>query len=258
MDNSNGYTLSVSTAMISIPATDKGTLQAFVATPAGAGPHPGIVMGMEAMGLNVFNLEVAEKLARLGYVTIIPDYYRGQGPANPNYYDDFAEVMAAIDSLDFRQGTYDQFAAAAWLRSNPRVDRSRIAVWGYCTGGTLSMLTASLDRDFAAAVLFFPSQPVFEELTPKRPSHPMDLVWNIACPVLIIYGDQDPLMPPERLADLRQRLEQWDIQHTIAIYPGATHAFSSPAPAMHEPRAAAESWQTATAFVNQHCPVTVR
>ena len=240
----------VVTRTIRLPTKDGGEVSAFVAEPAAPGPHPAIVFGAEAMGPNAFGREVATRAAAQGYVTITPDYYRGEGPSRPDDYSDFTEVMAAIGNLDFRAATFDLLAGFDWLAAQPQVDARRIATWGYCTGGTLSLLAACLERRLAATVLYFPSQPVFEALTPKRPTHPIDLVWSLGAPVLVIYGDRDPIMPPERLAELRRRLEQWDIPHEIRIYEGAGHAFSAPAPHMHNAAAADASWRDAMAFLD--------
>jgi carboxymethylenebutenolidase len=243
--------MDVLTRTIVLPARDGGQVSAFVAEPQAGGPHPGIVFGAEAMGPNRFGRRVASEMAALGYVTITPDYYRGSGPSQPDNYDDFTEVMAAIEALDFRRATFDLLAGLDWLQAHPQVDPQRCATWGYCTGATLSMLAASLERRLAAAVLFFPSQPRFEALTVKRPSHALDLVWSIACPVLLICGDQDPVLPPAVLADFRQRFEQWGVRHEIRVYPGAGHAFSADAPHMRNAEADAASWAAATAFLTE-------
>jgi carboxymethylenebutenolidase len=123
-----------------------------------------------------------------------------------------------------------------------------VGVWGYCTGGTLAWLTASLRRDLAVAILFYPSQPVFESLSATRPAHSIDLVWNIGCPVYFVYGDRDAVMPPERLAELRGRLELWGIDHTIRIFPGCGHSFGAPIPGRHNPGAYQQAWHEAVAF----------
>jgi carboxymethylenebutenolidase len=83
-------------------------------------------------------------------------------------------------------------------------------VWGYCTGATLAMLAASLDRQLAAGVLFFPSQPTFPELTPKRPVQPIDLLWNVACPMQLLIGENDFLF--DLIPEFRRRSEQWHIE----------------------------------------------
>ena len=237
------------TRTVTLAGHDGGAVEALVVEPASGGPYPGVVFGAEAMGPNRFGRKVASELAALGHVTITPDYYRGRGPSRPDDYSDFTEVMAAIDALDFRQATFDVLAGADWLRAQPQVDAARTAVWGYCTGASLAMLAASLERRFAAAVWFFPSQPVFPELTPKRPTHPMDLIWSISCPVMMIYGDQDPIMPPDRLAEMRRRFEQWGVPHDIRIYEGAGHAFGADNPAMRNEAADTASWADATRFL---------
>jgi carboxymethylenebutenolidase len=239
----------VKTRTIDLNGRDGGRIAAFVAEPDTPGPHPAIVFGAEAMGPNRFGRQVAADMAALGYVTITPDYYRGEGPSQPDNYEDFTEVMAAIDGLDFRRATFDVLAGVDWLRGQPQVDPLRVAAWGYCTGATLALLAASLDRGLAAAILFFPSQPRFEALTAKRPSHALDHIWSIACPVLLISGDQDPILSPAILAEFRERFERWGIRHDIRVYPGAGHAFSAEAPNMHHAEAAAASWTAATDFL---------
>ena len=137
--------------------------------PAGAGPFPGVVLGAEAFGINQFILDVQERLVGLGYAAAVPDYYHGDGPTRPESYDDFAEVTEHISRLDFTCGARDLAEAVDAVRATEGVDPGRVAVWGYCTGGTLAWLAASMRGDVAAAVLFFPSQPKFHELGPATP-----------------------------------------------------------------------------------------
>jgi carboxymethylenebutenolidase len=243
----------VKTRTIQLAASDGVNIPAFVAEPQGAGPFPAVTFGAEAMGINSFNRGVATDLAARGYVTIVADYYRGRGPSNPENYDDFTEVMTAIEALDFRQATFDVLAGADWLRAHPQVDPLRIAVWGYCTGGTLAVMAACLDRNLAAAVWFFPSQPTFEQLTVKRPAHAIDMVWSITCPVIVIYGsiEADHIAANGIMGRLRDNFDKWKIRNEIRIYPGAGHAFSAPTPKMHNAEATRNSWADATAFLER-------
>ena len=231
--------------------SDQGTVPTLVYKPPAQGRHPAIVLSAEAFGINAFTRRVAGELAEQGYVVIVPDYYRGKGLKNPESYTDFTEVMEFIERLDFGQGTHDVMAAVDYARQQPEVDSDRVGVWGYCTGGTLAMLTASLDRSLGAAVLFFPSQPTFPELTPTRPVQPIDMLWNVACPVLLIIGDQDEglfNLAPE----FRRRFEQWHVENEIKIYEGAGHAFSAPVPPLRNDAADKASWADALAFAARH------
>jgi carboxymethylenebutenolidase len=213
-----------------------------------AGPLPALAIGAEATGVNRFIRDAARGLARAGFAVVVPDYYRGEGPADPEDYRDIEEIMRHVGRLDFRRATYDLMAAIDFLQRHPAVDAGRVGVWGYCTGGTLALLTACLRRDVALTVLFYPSQPVFGELSATRPAHPVDLVWNLNCPLFLVYGGQDPVMPPDLLATLRGRLAQWGIDHTIRIFPGCGHSFGAPIPGRHEPVAYQQAWAEAIAF----------
>jgi carboxymethylenebutenolidase len=234
---------------VTLPS-DSGTVPVLVYEPSGRGQHAAIVVSPEAFGVNEFTRKVASELAEAGFVALVPDYYRGNGLQDPESYTDFTEVMEFIDQLDFGQATHDVMAAVEYARSLRRVDPARVGVWGYCTGSTLAMLAASLDRRLAAAVLFFPSQPTFPELTPKRPLQPIDMLWNVACPVLLIMGDQDFLF--DMVPEFRRRFEQWRIPHDIKIYEGAGHAFSAPVPPLRHDAADKASWADALAFVGEH------
>jgi carboxymethylenebutenolidase len=216
------------------------------------GPLLAFAIGAEATGVNRFIHDVGRDLADRGFVSVVPDYYRGAGPANPEDYTDTDEIMRHIGRLDFRLATYDLMAAVDLLEGHPAVDPRRVGVWGYCTGGTLTLLAACLRHDVALAVLFYPSQPVFDELSATRPAHPVDLVWNLNCPVFFAYGEQDPLMPPELLAKLRQRLRQWGIEHTIRIFPGCGHSFGAPIPGLHAPVSYQQAWDEALSFAADH------
>jgi carboxymethylenebutenolidase len=222
-----------------------------VYVPAGPGRRPAVVLSPEAFGINTFTKEVSSKLAEAGYVVVVPDYYRGNGLKNRESYTEFTEVMHFIDNLDFVGATHDVMAAIDYARTLPEVQADKIVVWGYCTGATLALLAASLDRRLAASVLFFPSQPTFPEITVSRPVQPIDMLWNVAAPMLVIYGDEDPIAPAEMIAAIRQRLEQWHVPHEINIYPGAGHAFSAPVPPMRNHDADVVSWADALEFLSR-------
>jgi carboxymethylenebutenolidase len=223
-----------------------------VLMPAGDGPHPGVVLGAEAFGVNPFIRGIQEKLAALGYAVAVPDYYHGNGPSGTESYDDFTEVMQYIGRLDFTRGARDLAAAVDTLRATPGVDPGRVAVWGYCTGATLAWLAACQRGDLAAAVLYFPSQPRFAELTPAAPVHPVDLLWQLTCPALFLYGDQDKLLSADVLADMRARIDGWRVDARINLYPGAGHSFTAPRGSMRNAAVDQAAWNDATTFLAEN------
>jgi carboxymethylenebutenolidase len=228
-----------------------GTTSVLVYEPTAGTPRPAIVIGAEGGGINQFIREVAATLAHIGYMALVPDYYRGVKMADPDDYSDIPSMMRMIDALDFRRAAHDFLDTIRFARQLPTVN-GKVAAWGYCTGGTVAMFGACLDRELSAAMLFYPSQPRFDRIDATRPVHVIDLVWNIRCPVMFAYGDLDQIMAPDALAALDRQLGQWGIEHEIKIYPGAGHAFSSPGFAMYNPEASRAAWEDGVAWATRH------
>ena len=236
---------------VAVTAPDGYTGPALLYRPAGPGPHPGVAIGMEATGINHFIRDVAATLAHLGFATIVPDYYRGTGPTDTENYDDIDAIMSHTLALDFPRAARDLIAAADWLREYGAVDSERVGYWGYCTGATVVLLAAELDRHAAVGVFFYPSQPWFTDLGPGRPAHPMDLLWLLTCPTLIIYGDDDVVMSAEQLATVRDGLVRGGVDHEVRGYAGAGHAFNAPSPAFYNEAADLASWPDAVEFARR-------
>ena len=55
--------------------TSDGKMEAYDARPKDSGSYPGIVVLMEAFGLNDHIKKVTERIAQEGYVAIAPDLY---------------------------------------------------------------------------------------------------------------------------------------------------------------------------------------
>jgi len=208
-----------------------------------------VVIGQEATGRNEFISRVGATLAALGHATIVPDYFHGDAPPDPENYEDIETIVSYLAKLDFRRGAYDLVEGLRYLKALPEVDPRRVAVWGYCTGATMALLAACLRSDVAASVLFYPSQPRFDVLNALKPVHPIDMLWNLSSPVLLLVGEADGVWPPELVSDVRERLDRWGVDHTITRLPGAGHAFCSPSPMFHHPEAEAVAWREAVAFL---------
>lgn len=238
--------------MIDLPTRDGASTPAVLSRPVGDGPFPAIAVGAEGTGPNSCIRRVAATLSHLGFVVIVPDYYRGSGPPEPDNYDDFETLMSYINALDFTGAVHDLLDAIDYVQDLPSVDATRVASWGYCTGGTIALFAACLRDDLATAVVFFPSQPTFDPHDAKKPVDVIDLVWNIACPMALLIGDQDVVLPADRLADLQRRFDQWDVDATVIVYPGAGHAFNAHGSVLYNQAADEQSWDDAVEFVTRH------
>lgn len=213
----------------------------------------GIALVTEAQGLNAFIHGVAERLAGEGFVVAAPDYYHGRGPEDPELLVDLAhlsELQTFIDLIDFRQGSEDVLAAVDHLLDQEGV--GRCGVWGYCTGGTLALMAACQSRRVSASVLYYPSQPTFHQLSERHPQHPIDMLWQLRRPALVVLGGDDPVWPEGLRREVLQRAARWRLPLELAVYPGAGHAFASHFEDWHRPEATAASWVRCLAFARRH------
>lgn len=228
--------------------SSQADMSAWLYRPSGPGPHPAIVMAYTATGMNRFARHEASRLAEDGFVVIVPDYYRGDGPRNPDSIDDIEDILAHMATIDFVDVARVMSVAVDYLIAMDEVDRTRIGTWGWCTGATFSLLLACLRPELAGAVMYFPSQPRFEVHDDAHPVDPIDLMWSMRCPSLLIYGDQDGVMPPELLAEVRRRIDAWKLDVEVLVPTGAGHAFNTPDSVVYVEEATTLSWNAALEF----------
>src|SRR6266508_1600731 len=80
-------------------ATADGLMPAYVCRPTAPGPHPAVIVVMEAFGLNAHIKDVTERIAREGYVALAPDlFYRFGSPTVP--YEDVPRAVGYIQNFD--------------------------------------------------------------------------------------------------------------------------------------------------------------
>jgi carboxymethylenebutenolidase len=209
-----------------------------------------VVIGMPAMGIGSRVRADARRLAELGHLVVVPDYYRGGGPEDPDALDGpehLDELKVLMVGLDFVRATQDLLAAVDLLRDSGEVDQ--VHVWGYCTGGTIAALAACVGRRaVTSAVLFYPSQMVFPELTALRPVSPLDLLWSVTAPTLLLVGDADGSCPMPLVDETARRAAAWGAPVEHIVYPGCGHAFVDHWGDSFDAAAAADSWERATAW----------
>jgi carboxymethylenebutenolidase len=146
---------------VQIPAPEghsNGTLH----LPDGDGPWPGVLVFPDAGGDRETFRQMGDRLATMGYATLVPDiYYRAGEWAPFNVVTLFTDKherarMSSLTSLLTKDRIIaDSGAYSAFLRARPEVTGSSIGTTGYCLGGRMSLIAAGgLGRKIAAAASF--------------------------------------------------------------------------------------------------------
>jgi carboxymethylenebutenolidase len=228
----------VKTRMITLKSGDE-EIQAFLAEPAGKGPHPGLIVIQEWWGLNDWIKENARRFAEKGFVALAPDLYRGK-------VTDRMEVAAKLRTgLPNDRALRDLKAAVDTLSSLPNVNKNRIGSIGWCMGGGFSLEAAIADPRIKACVMCYGA--VITE---------RDLLKKLKAPVLGIFGQQDKGIKVDAVLAFEKVLKEVGDVERIHIFGGAGHGFmrptngTAPNPAYREVQTR-EAWMEIDQFLNK-------
>jgi carboxymethylenebutenolidase len=185
-------------------------LRGYLASPAGTGPWPAVVMIHEIFGLDEVMRGHADRLAGLGYLTLAVDLFSAGSTARC--------LVATMTAMMRGRGRAfaDISAAHDYLADSPECT-GKIGVIGFCIGGGFALLTANNGFD-AAAVNYG-----------QLPRH-LDEAVAGACPIVGSYGGRDPsLRGAARRLDAA--LDKAGVTHDVKEYAAASHAFLNDAEA---------------------------
>jgi carboxymethylenebutenolidase len=136
------------------------TVQAFVVYPEVKTKAPVIILIHEIFGLSDWAKEMADELAGQGFIVVAPDLLTGFGP-NGGGSDAFPSMDAttkAVSGLDAAVVNADLDAAADYAKKIPAAN-GKIAVAGFCWGGSKSFAFAAHRKDLSAAFVFYGTGP---------------------------------------------------------------------------------------------------
>lgn len=217
--------------LIDIPAAD-GTTEAVVARPEAVGPHPGVLLFMDAIGLRPRIEEMADRIASWGYVVLAPNTFYRSGTAaettpttdlrDPEERAAYGKVSSAyLAELTGARMEADLPYYVTALRALEGVDAGPIGVTGYCMGARFSTRAAGLEPTVAACGGFHGA----ELVTPEEDSPHTRLATARAA---FAYGhaDRDKLNPAEAIATLEATLDAAGLEASSAVYPDAPHGFT--------------------------------
>lgn len=225
--------------------TPAGVAPSVLITPVGDGPWPAVILFMDAGGVRPAMVEMAEHLASMGYVTLLPEMYYRYGRYEPFRVetaftdpDERTRMMAMAGSLTQLAVESDAAAFLEFLSGRPEVAGTKIGTTGYCLGGRLSLVAAASHPDRIVAAASFHGG----HLAGDSPESPHRIVDRITGRVYVAAARDDPTFPPEQAALLEKVLSEAGVDHVIEVYP-ALHGFAVPDNQTYDPDAAARHWR---------------
>jgi len=166
----------------------------------------------EIFGLTDWEPSVADRMAKEGFVAILPDLLsskHGKSPADPD------AGRKLIGELEPERITADLDAVYAYVNGLPAVSRDQVGVIGFCWGGGQSFRYATNNPKLRAAVVAYGP-------APDPPS-----MKRIQTPVLGIYGENDERINAN-LPEVTAAMQSAGKTFTSEVYPGTGHGFLKP------------------------------
>lgn len=210
----------------------------YLAMPA-SGSGPGVIVLQEWWGLVPHIKNVCDRFAQAGYVALAPDLYHGEATTSPD------EAERQMMTLNIEQTAKELQTAARFLQENDAVTTEKLGVVGFCMGGQLALLAATVNSNIGAVVNFYGIHPKV------RPDFS-----KLTAPVLGIFGDQDDFVTLEAVQQLESEIQAVGGSIQVNVYANASHAFfNDTRPEAYQAEAAADAWQKTLTFLNQNLAV---
>ena len=178
-------------------------------------PVPAVVLLHGAGGvISTREPTYAQQLASLGVAALVVDSFAARRDRAASFVErllEITEVMLVADA----------YAALAYLDSRPEVDASRVVLTGFSYGGMASTFAlysqvaealALNGRRFAGHVAFY--APCIARFARTD---------TTGAPLLMLWGDGDAIVDPERCAEIAEDLEGGGSDVEAIVYPGAVH-----------------------------------
>jgi carboxymethylenebutenolidase len=211
------------------------SIRAYVAYPERSDKAPGIIVVHEIFGLTDWEPTVADRLAKNGYIAVVPDLLSskyGITPASPD------SGRKLVGQLEPERVTEDLDATYAYLNGLPSISKDQIGTIGFCWGGAQSFRYATNNPQLKAAVVCYGSAPNSADLA------------RIQAKVLGVYGEDDARINTALPGvDSTMKALGKPFQHDV--YPGTGHGFLKPGRKGNDTPQVDRAWERIVAFYQE-------
>jgi carboxymethylenebutenolidase len=228
-----------------------GAMPSYLARPDGDEPKPAVIVLQEIFGVNREVRRIADLLASAGYVALAINYYHRSHPHlnEPYTPEGLQNGFAAAGNVSRATLRADVSAAIAYLQGLPFVRHDKIATMGFCFGGSVAFVTATLPG-LSAAIPFYGGS-IAGGFPNGEPAGLADVA-DIRVPLLLFFGGKDDYIPAEAVASIEKALTAGGKEHEIVTYPDAGHGFfRDSSEALHQ-KEVDDAWSRVQTFLKAH------
>lgn len=190
------------------------TINCFIVYPEVKTKATAVVVIHEIFGMSDWVRSLTDQVAEAGYIAIAPDLLSGMGPngGGSSEFADRTAVTQAVGKLPPDQVTADLNAVADYVSKLP-ASNGKVAVGGFCWGGSQSFRFATNRPSLSAAFVFYGTGPESKEAIAK-----------IKAPVYGFYGGSDARVDAT-IPKSQDLMKEAGKTYDPVTYDGAGHGF---------------------------------
>jgi carboxymethylenebutenolidase len=221
---------------------DNLDIAAYLAFPTGIGTRAAVIVIQEIFGVNDHIRDVTERFAKAGYLAIAPAIYQRLVPDFAVGYTPEAVKLGRVYKAQTKASELlsDIQATINYLYSLPQVKCDGVGCVGFCFGGHVAYLVATLPEIKATASFYGAAIPSWCPGEDDRTT--LDYTQDIRGTLYGFFGTNDPSIPSSDVDRIETELTKYNIPHRIFCYPEAEHGFFCDRRSSYQANAAADAW----------------
>ncbi len=220
--------------------TKDGVMNTFITHPEEEGPHPVVIILMDAPGKREELHDMARRLGSAGYYVMLPNLYYRRVREYIIENSNREEMYSHMDSLSNAMVCEDVEVLTNFSEKEDAARGGKIGCVGYCMSGPLAFAAAAAFPDKIAASASFHGI----RLLIDSPHSPHLNAHKISGEMYFGCAETDEHAPQQMIDDLESYLKGIDINSRIEWYPDTGHGFVFPGrKGMYHKAASERHWE---------------
>ena len=213
--------------------TPDGAMDCFITHPDEGGPHPAVILYMDAPGIREELRDMCRRIGTVGYYVLMPNmYYRTGTEGNYGFdlmktrdsEDERNKMFAVMNSLTNALVVSDTGPMLQHIRQDAAAAPGPVGCVGYCMSGRYVVsVAAAFPDDFAAVASYYGVGIITDQ--PDSPHLKAD---RIKAELYLAFAEQDHYVPDEIVEQLPGVFQAAGANARVEVYPGTDHGFAFP------------------------------
>lgn len=239
--------------------TPDGVLDTFICHPEEDGPHPAVILYMDAPGIREELRDMTRRIGTVGYYAVLPNMYYRDGTEGNYSFDasrmrepggeaEFQKMFDVMNTLSNNIIIADTKPLLEYIRGDNNAKAGPVGCTGYCMSGQyVTSVAAAYPDDFAAAASFYGVG-----IVTKRDDSPHLKAGDVKGELYLAFAEEDEYVPQEVLDQIPGAYEAAGVNCRVEVYPGTHHGFAFPQRPVYNKAAGERHWERLFALFDRN------